>query len=176
MHALLHELLDEARLPIANLGFRLKGSKFVAAHDDDTVVLIDFQISSKTTRSLLVFTVNVGSHSLILQRELVAVRGLGRPTHIAIESCHWWQRLGYLVPSVKTDKWWEVANPTQARSTAREILGHLRSDEVLSIVRRIETTASLLQLWKEHKGTTSEETQDLYVSLLERLPPKSVNV
>ena len=81
-------------------GFRKKQSTF-SSETDHSVLFIQLQSSSKTTKDSLVITVNLG----IFSKRVAVIVGNTREPNIL--EAHWQDRIGHFMQE-GMDKWWEI--------------------------------------------------------------------
>lgn len=147
----LHELLKP-------MGFRKKAQSF-AADKDDTVLFVQLQSSTKSTKDRFVVTVNLGIFS-----RTVAER-LGDTHAPNILDAHWRERIGRLMPA-GTDKWWDIRSQSEADRCAAEITSVMR-DKALPLMLSLASTEKLKAYW-EH-GTKPDLTSHMRQEYLKAL-------
>jgi hypothetical protein len=132
-------ILTEIHAVLKPLGFRKKGALF-SAERDEVVMFVQLQSSSKSTKDLLVVTVNLGIFS-----KIVAER-LGNTRAPSIVEAHWQERIGFFL-ATPYDKWWDVHNEDVAFGCASEIT-NLLTEHALPEIQRLASTANLKSLWE----------------------------
>ena len=115
-------ILTEIYNVLKPAGFRKKGAVF-SREIEDVVLLVQLQSSSKSTKDLLVITVNLGIFS-----RTVAAR-VGNTHAPNIWEAHWGQRIGFFMPKPE-DYWWEVHSETEALVCGSEIVDLFRSEQL----------------------------------------------
>lgn len=100
---LFKKLIAQIAPSLKEHGF-VKNSNRFYLKGENNCGLIDFQKSTKSTPSEVVFTINVGVRSDALVDFFDPDALDKRPT---IEDCHWRSRIGFLLPG-KCDKWWVI--------------------------------------------------------------------
>jgi hypothetical protein len=108
------------------------------------VALIDFQLSDKTTKDRVVFTVNLG----ILCVGLLDEAERSRKT--SVMDAHLRQRLGFLLPE-GTDKWWQIDSHTNTIALADEISTALEKYALPYLDQYLDSHA-LIALWESGKS------------------------
>lgn len=129
---------------LAPLGYHRRRKSTFVAQKADVLHIINFQKSDKSTREVLIFTINLGVFSLFLARRE------GEPVTEDVWSCHWRERIGFLLPE-NDDKWWMVDNPTDAETTAKKI-GELLLASVIPTLEQLDSTDKLVGLWKQGRS------------------------
>ena len=136
---------DHRRIVLSHLhaalkprGFR-KTKALFAAERNDTVLFIQLQSSRRTTKDVLVATVNLG----IFSRTVAECLGNTRSPNIG--DAHWLVRIGYFLPTA-SDKWWVIQSESEAILCAAEIMS-LLIDKALPEMERLNSTESLKALW-----------------------------
>ncbi len=142
------------------LGFRLKHLTFIS-DESDVFSLINLQSSSKTTKDVLVVTLNLGVYSKTIAEML------GEPKKEPdIWDCHWRRRIGHLLPK-STDMWWEIHNQSEAESTASEFASLLELYGIQAL-EEVSSTNMLLESWRHHISPGLMDVQrDRYLALFE---------
>ena len=120
-------------------GFRKKQSTF-SSERDDSVLFVQLQSSSKTTKDSLVITVNLGIFS---KRVAIIVGNIRAPS---ILEAHWQDRIGHFMQD-GVDKWWEIHSRDEADLVGREISTILSTD-VLPKMKSLAPTNSLKSVWE----------------------------
>src|SRR6202158_5809906 len=96
-------------------GFSRRGQTFYR-RTGDNVALVNVQKSVKSTARNVRFTVNLG----IVSGELLRFFS---PNHTSkypsVDTCHWRQRLGHLLPGNR-DRWWTIHETTNISDLAEQ--------------------------------------------------------
>lgn len=143
----------------ASLSFTRRGALLRVLSGGNAGV-IEFQRSTASTKTRLVFTINLG---IVCGRLLDPEQpALDKATSI---DAHLRQRIGMLMPG-QPDKWWEITETTDAETLAEEV-STLVSSEAVPFVRRYLDTSDLIALWRSGRSPGLTETQR--VRNLERL-------
>ncbi len=145
-------LLGKMHIALKAAGFRKNGHVF-SSQRDDGVLFLQLQSSSKSTRDVLIATVNLG----IFSRTLALKIGNTRKPNIL--AAHWSERLGHFLPDAN-DKWWEVRSDEQANAVGEEI-GEIVRSRALREMCEIASTAGLKALWETGQcpGLTAGQRQ-----------------
>jgi len=143
-------LLAKIHAALKPSGFRKTGNTFFS-EQDDVVLFIQLQSSSRSTKDVLVATVNLGIFSLSLALKVGNTR---RPN---ILDAHWRERLGYFLPAPH-DKWWEVASDEEANVVGEKI-AELVQSAAMPAMFGIASTAKLKSLWETGKSPGLTEYQ-----------------
>ena len=140
------------------LGFSRRGSVFRLVRDDMSGV-VQFQRSTKSSRELVLFTVNVG----VICGRLLPVRVPLR-TATSMDS-HVGHRLGFLT-SGEFDKWWPIDLRTDAVALGTEVTEAIVRHAVPFIERHMSVDA-LKALWESGSspGLTDGARRDLLARL-----------
>ena len=102
------------------------------------VALIEFQLSDKTTKDRVVFTINLGVFCGALAGGLS-----GNPT---VMDAHLRKRLGFLLPQGE-DKWWELTTQTNLAELGDEISAGL-AERARPFLDEYLDNKALLALWE----------------------------
>lgn len=152
-------ILEKIHAALKPAGFKKSGTAFLTERND-VVWVVQVQKSQKTTRELLVTTVNLGVFSHLLAARLG--QDSSKPT---VWDCHWQERIGFLVPE-RYDKWWEVASNEKAHDVGDEIVGILTKHGIPTL-EHLSSTSSLRSLWTTGKSPGLTEVQRRrYLSLI----------
>ena len=144
-------ILPEMHALLKPLGFRKTRTLF-SADVNDVVLFVQLQgHSNKSTKDLLVVTVNLGIFSrTVAERE-------GNTHEPNFYEAHWRLRIGSFM-SVESDRWWEVGNETKAKLCATEITTVL-ANHALPEMQRLASTESLKELWQTGKSPGQTDFQ-----------------
>ena len=154
------ELIKRVGAKLKPKGFTKKGNSFYLNRSNN-VGLIEFQKSRDSTKDAILFTVNIG----VLSTQLEKILGKGNTVYPVTTDCHWWERVGFLMPE-KTDFWWEIDSATSLD------LIYLQIDEVIDkyLLPLLEGTLSddqLILCWSSGKQNGINEFQrHLYYTTL----------
>lgn len=107
------------------------------------VALIEFQLSDKTSKECVVFTVNLG----IVCGELSD--GAASRT-ASVMDAHLRQRLGFLLPQ-RADKWWEITAHTNVIALADELSTTLEESALPYLDEHLDSR-TLIALWESGKS------------------------
>jgi len=118
-------------------GFR-KNKALFALEQNDTTLFVQLQSSMKTTKDVLVVTVNLG----IFSRSVA--ESVGNTHEPNIYDAQWRARIGCFLPG-GSDKWWEVRSEQDAEACGLEIT-KLLIDKALPEMRRLASTESSMSL------------------------------
>lgn len=143
-------LLVRMQAALKPAGFRTRGNTF-SSEQNDVVVFIQLQSSSKSARDRLIATVTLG----VFSRSVATKVGNTRKPNIL--AAHWRKRLGFLLPEPH-DKWWEVQSHEQAHEAGVEIAESLLS-YALPELQGIASTVGLKTLWESGKSPGLTEYQ-----------------
>lgn len=147
---------------LVSIGFTVQGDAFLRKMGD-TVVVIEVQKDLKrSTREVILFTVNVGISVDTLRDAATAENA----ETLSPEKCHWRERLGRLLP-MQTDVWWSVRDEQTAQIACEEIATGL-IQTALSKIEQSASSAALIQEWREGRGRglTEYERRTNLASLL----------
>ena len=78
---------------------------------------VDVQKSVSSTSQVIKLTVNLG----VFCPQFAVLAG-DRPQPMGISSCHWWSRLGSIMPHVRQDQWWLVSSEQDACTVADQLV------------------------------------------------------
>jgi Domain of unknown function (DUF4304) len=106
------------------------------------VALIEFQLSDKTSKECVVFTVNLG----IVCGELSGAAS----RRASVMDAHLRQRLGFLLPQ-RADKWWEITAQTNVIALADELSKTLE-ESALPYLDEYLDSRTLIALWESGKS------------------------
>src|SRR5579862_3193905 len=109
---LIEKIKDELKI----LGFTKKGSTYYT-RESNNWGLINFQKSRHSSNDQILFTIDLGVCSEKIANFLSHL-SVGKP---GIESCHWKERIGFLMDQRK-DYWWEINSDTDIEPVSNEIL------------------------------------------------------
>lgn len=109
----------------------------------NNVALVEFQLSDKTSKERVVFTVNLG----IICGEL-SDGAVSRKT--SVMDAHLRQRLGFLL-SERADKWWEITAQTNVIALANELSATIE-EHALPYLDEYLDSRSLIALWESGKS------------------------
>ena len=131
-------------------GFRKKQTLF-SAERGDAVLFVQLQSSQKSTKDVLIATVNLGIFSRTIAERV------GNTHDPNIRESHWRKRIGMFLPE-SSDKWWEIHSENEANSCATEITS-LLTQSVLPEMETLASTENLKSLWREGKSPGIGENQ-----------------
>lgn len=149
-----------------DLGFSRERNTFRRS-DRGNTALIQVQKSSKSERTRVSFTVNLGVFSA------AATTG-DPPRRPSLEDCHWRERIGFLLPG-RRDTWWEVDATTNVDRLKAELVTYLRSYALPVLISYLDDS-KLRDLWLSGKSPGLTEFQRLrnLLALLWRLGPREL--
>ena len=107
------------------------------------VAVIEFQLSDKTSKECLIFTINLG----VICGEL-SDRATSRK--VSAMDAHLRQRFGFLLPE-HGDKWWEITARTNVIALADE-LSTLLEQSALPYLEEYMDSKALMALWESGKS------------------------
>ena len=107
------------------------------------VALVEFQLSDKTSKERVVFTVNLG----IVCGEL---SGAAVSRKASVMDAHLRQRLGFLLPD-RADKWWEITAQTNLIALANELSATIE-ERALPYLDEYLDSRSLIALWESGRS------------------------
>jgi hypothetical protein len=107
------------------------------------VALIEFQLGSKTSKDLVVFTINLGIVCGELSDGVVPRKASAMDAHLR-------ERLGFLLPD-RIDKWWEITEQTNAIALADELSNALEKS-ALPYLNEYLDSRMLIALWESGKS------------------------
>ncbi|RKE52417.1 DUF4304 domain-containing protein [Sphingobacterium detergens] len=154
------ELLSLIKIDLKNSGFTKSGTSFVFKYGKNQVIL-NFQKSNSSSKDEVVFTVNCGIYSDMLN---LKVRGesLSKPTTI---DCHWQHRIGAFFNEGQ-DKWWTISNPKQLKEVADDVCADLKGRVVPTLINNC-SDEKLKELFLNGKlRGTNEYMRVVYVTSL----------
>lgn len=161
-------LISEVNQAIKPLGFKKNGNTFFY-NQDNNIGLINFQKSRSSSSDNILFTISVGVYSNSLHVFDSPCIG-SKPI---IDDCHWWQRIGFLLPE-KNDHWWQIDAATSLPDLINEIKDVLNSLAIPEIKKHI-SDESLQDYWMQ--GISSGLTdQQMYLYLIAFLKAKNSDV
>lgn len=154
-------ILTQLHTLLKPMGFRKKEQCF-SAEDNDTVLFVQLQSSStKSTKDVLVVTVNLG----IFSRTVAECEGNTRAPNFL--DAHWWKRIGLFMPD-GIDKWWTIHTQAEADLCGTEITSIL-VDSALPEMQSLNSTDKLKALWEEGSSPGQTDFQRLqYLKVLEQ--------
>jgi len=149
------------------IGFRKKQQCF-SAEQGDTVLFIQMQSSTKSTKNVSVVTINLGIFSRVV------AESVGNTRAPNILDAHWRERIGSFLPD-GSDKWWEIQSSDEADLCGAEIT-RILINRVLPQMRSLASTDRLKSLWEEGKspGLTDYQRKQ-YLQALESRQRSSTN-
>ena len=160
-------ILTQLHTLLKPIGFRKKQQCF-SAEQGDTVLFIQMQSSKKSTKNVLVVTINLGIFSRIVAE---SVRNTRAPN---VYDAHWRARIGSLMPD-ESDKWWEVQSSDEAHLCGTEITSIL-TNRALPQMRGLASTDLLKSLWEKGKSPGLTDYQrEQYLQALDRRQRSSTN-
>jgi len=107
------------------------------------IALLEFQLSDKTSKERVVFTVNLG----IVCGELSDGAAFRKASSM---DAHLRQRLGFLLPE-RVDKWWEITAQTNAIALANELSTALEESAAPYLNEYLDSRM-LIALWESGKS------------------------
>ncbi len=149
------ELLREIGSLLKERGFSRKGSCFYLRQGNNWGLLA-FQKSRKTTANRVIFTINLGICSGRLTQFFSPELMTKRPS---IETCHWRERLGFLLPE-HGDKWWSVQAGEPYNSPIGELKANLDSTAIPALERHL-SDAQLCSEWLSGRSPGLTDLQRL---------------
>lgn len=151
-------ILTQLHTLLKPMGFRKKGQYF-SMDKNDTVLFVQLQSSSKSTKDRLVVTINLGIFS-----RTVAER-LGDTHEPNIVDAHWRERIGRFMPA-GTDKWWDIQSQRDADLCAAEITSIVR-DKALPQMLSLAATEKLKAYWEQGNSTSlTQHMRQEYLKVL----------
>jgi uncharacterized protein DUF4304 len=150
-------ILAHMHAALKPLGFRKTRAMF-SAEQDDSVLFIQLQSSVKSTKDLLLVTVNLG----VFNRKIAASVGNTHAPNIL--EAHWRRRIGAFMPS-RSDKWWDVKSEDEARTCGAEIVSVLKS--VLPEMRNLASTDNLKEKLRAGATGLTDYEQKQFLRALE---------
>jgi len=160
-------ILTQLHTLLKPIGFRKKQQCF-SAEQGDTVLFIQMQSSKKSTKNVLVVTINLGIFSRIV------AESVGNTRAPNVYDAHWLARIGSLMP-VGSDKWWEVQSSDEAHLCSTEIT-RILTDRALPQMRGLASTDRLKSLWEEGKSPgLTDYRRKQYLQALDRRQRSSTN-
>lgn len=145
-------LIKEISALLKEKDFSRKGTCFYIRQDANWG-LLDFQKSRKSTADEVLFTINLGVCSGRLLEFFSPDLLTQKPS---IETCHWRERLGFLLPD-RQDKWWVIKATEPHNSVVDELKGCLVQAAIPAIERRLSDE----QLCSEWLGEKSPGLTDI---------------
>jgi hypothetical protein len=144
-------VIEETAKKVAQLGFRRRGS-ILRVVSQGNAGLIDFQKSTMSSAERILFTINLA----------VVCGALLEPDRNSVEKArspdaHVRQRIGFLMPGCP-DKWWELAERTDASGLAAEVSELVVAEGAPFVVRYLDTR-EIVALWESGKSPGMTETQ-----------------
>ena len=124
--------------------------------------MVQFQKSAYGTKDAVRFTINVGVCSNRL-RSFFRPGRVGSPK--SVYECHWYERVGWLLPEHQ-DTWWDVTAMTTPDDFA-ESIKHILSDIAIPTIMKFCADENLRDLWMNKLHTATLESDRLmYLSVL----------
>ena len=160
-------ILTQLHTLLKPIGFRKKQQCF-SAEQGDSALFIQMQSSMKSTKNVLVVTINLGIFSRII------AESVGNTREPNILDAHWRKRIGSFMPD-GSDKWWEVQSSDEADSCGGEIT-RILTNKALPQMQSLASTDRLKSLWEEGKspGLTDYQRKQ-YLQALELRQRSSTN-
>lgn len=147
----------------ANAGFKKKGDSFIRKNEFYWQI-VNWQKSKDSTKDVIKFTLNIGVHSVVLSK-IEEDNFEQRPD---IWSCHYRQRVGFLMPILQ-DFWWNFSLSAPAVSLNDEF-GKLLNEIILPFFEEFSEPDSLLRIWKSGISPGQTDFKRLkYIDLLARV-------
>jgi Domain of unknown function (DUF4304) len=139
-------------------GFRKKGATF-SSEQNEVVLFVQLQSSRKSTRDILIATVNVGVFSKTI------AWNLGNTHEPNILEAHWRDRIGFFFP-VPHDKWWESKSDEKADFSGREI-GAILAKLVLPEMKTVALEINHKSFWEsgQTRGSTDYQRKEYLQAL-----------
>jgi len=109
----------------------------------NSAALVEFQLSDKTSKECVAFTVNLG----IVCGELSDGT---LPRNASVMNAHLRQRLGFLL-SDRADKWWQITAHTNIITIANELSAAIE-ERALPYLNEYLDSRSLVALWESGKS------------------------
>lgn len=123
-------------------GFKRGGRGRFVRQLDGVTYIIQSQNSSSSNKSYLRITVNIG----LSVESLSQVLGSKYPPKTEPD-CHARSRIGSFLENPREDRWWGIADATEAASAAADIEIAIR-DKVLPLLHTQASSASVLEAWE----------------------------
>lgn len=119
------------------LGFQGSGQSYTLP-DERCYALLGFQKSKANTADKVLFTVNLSVVNKAAWAESERPRTGTRPTaNISYGDPVWWQRIGTFLPG-NGDNWWTLADDSDVRSVAQEVLRAIEGAALPAMVAEME--------------------------------------
>lgn len=143
------ELLTQVGSLLASHGFRRARTTFHRRLANGNWTIVNFQTSSKSSQTQVVFTINLGAASNLLARFFDGQRLSKPPT---VDRCHWNTRLGFLLPD-RQDIWWVIDRETDPNRIKKKVVNLLR-DDALPILEVVSSDEGLRDLWLQRRESS----------------------
>ncbi len=153
------QVVNSTGLVLKPLGF-IRNGRVLRIVDQGIAGIIEFQRSSKSSASKLLFTVNLG----VVYGELLDTGIFGLQKARVVDA-HVGQRIGMLLPG-HPDKWWEISENTNGDVLVREV-SELISEICVSYIRFYFDRNVVMKLWES--GSSPGLTDRQRVAFLSRL-------
>lgn len=101
------------------LGFKRRGMKLYRITNEG-YQLIDIQRSRDSSPTAILFTINLGTYLWRLGKFFPA-----KSDPISVEECHWWRRLGFVLPG-NEDAWWKIDAETDTQELREALVEALK--------------------------------------------------
>jgi hypothetical protein len=138
-----NELIKKCYLSIKDCGLSgiSKRRNTIYFKKDANYALINFQKSMSSAATETRFTINIGIASRVIYE--FNEEEINVPT---IVDCHYAQRLGFLIPTIKSDKWWLINEDTNANNLYLEISDYINRF-ALPVKDKYSHDDGLIDLW-----------------------------
>lgn len=133
------------------LGFRGRGLVLREIRAGNAAI-VEFQRSTKSSRGVVIFTINLGVFCGVLRESNQPPPEKARTIH-----AHLRQRIGALLPG-NQDKWWELTEGTDTDALSAEV-ADLVCVKAVPYLQRYLNTSELVRLWKSGQAPGLTETQ-----------------
>lgn len=129
---------------------------------DPGVGMIEVQKSAKSTSDRVILTVNVGVWSARVARFMT---GRVESGPLAVDDCHWRERIGFLLPD-RDDRWWTIGGGDDAAIVTGAVGGAIESVAVPAVNAHLRDEA-LRDEWLTGKSPGLTDIQRLlYLTIL----------
>jgi hypothetical protein len=141
--------------------FVRRGSRFYRDWGE-TIGLIEFQKSRKSTKDATLFTINLGIFSKTIANFFGNKK---REMNFSRDECHWKERLGFLMKE-RRDMWWVLNLETSLEIIGKEMCD-LLTDLAIPALEQFKEEKSLYNFWKSGKyGGLTDFEQLVNLSIL----------
>lgn len=144
------ELIAQLTTFLKSMGFSKKGNSFYLEVDKNYGV-INFQKSRDSTSETILFTINFGIYSNLLERMRLGYSESKKPE---VEQCHWHARIGNFMPG-GPDYWWKVNASADLRNIVSSVMDDIKNVVMPEISKRL-SDEGLINSWmnESYAGTT----------------------